>query len=76
LQQNQIPATAISELERSVNLRIYDNLQCVGLVYAIEAATDGTIQNQKLNASEHWKEINGYKQIQTSDTQTSNWAIS
>ncbi|MFH1840903.1 MAG: MFS transporter [Candidatus Shapirobacteria bacterium] len=69
LQQNQIPAAAINELERSVNLRIYDNLQCVGLIYAVEAGSGGTIQNQKLNAQDHWKEINNYKQIQAIDAQ-------
>ena len=69
LQQNQIPAAAINELERSVNLRYYDNLQCVGLIYALEAATGGTIQNQKLNAEDHWREISGYQQIQANDSQ-------
>ena len=58
-----IPPVVIEQFRRSVNNPEFNgNLQCVGFINALEAATGGTLQNVSLpNARSYWKTIEGYQ---------------
>jgi hypothetical protein len=62
---DQLEKSVISSLGYNEPLR--GKLQCVGFIYALEAATGGSIQNYPADAQDHWRDISGYTKISSSN---------
>jgi hypothetical protein len=55
----------IAELKRSTEQTVSGALQCIGLIRALEAATFGNLTSYTGDAQSYWRQMTGYKQINT-----------